>query len=59
MSEQEKIALRAKIRKGLKESYENLLIRKAALGQDVVIADANGHPIVVSAAELLSKKKDS
>ena len=56
MSEQEKIALRAKIRKGLKESYENLLIRKAALGQDVVIADANGHPIVVSAAELLSKK---
>lgn len=57
MSENERIKLRAKINKGLKESYDALLRRKAALGQDMVIADAKGQPLVVSAAELLAKKE--
>ena len=57
MSEQEKIDIRNKINEGLKKSYEALLRRKAALGQDMVIADANGQPLVVPAAELLAKRE--
>lgn len=57
MSEQEKRDLKDKICKGLKQSYENLLRRKAALGQDMVIADADGKPVIVSAKELLQKRK--
>ena len=55
MSEQEKLDLKEKITQGLKQSYENLLRRKAALGQDMVIADANGHPLIVPAKELLDR----
>lgn len=58
MSEQEKIDIRAKINEGLKKSYEALLRRKAALGQDMVIADANGQPLIVPAAELLAKREE-
>lgn len=54
MSEQEKIDLREKICRGLKMSYENLLRRKAALGQDMVFADEKGMPRVVSAREALA-----
>lgn len=57
MSEQEKINIRTKINKGLKKSYETLLRRKAALGQDMVVADANGQPVVVPAADLLAKRE--
>ncbi len=56
MSEQEKINLRIKINQGLKQSYEALLRRKAALGQDMVIADANGQPMVIAAKELLENR---
>lgn len=59
MSEQEKIALREKICKGLKQSYENLLRRKAALGQDMVFADENGQPRIVSAKEALNEYLNS
>lgn len=55
MSEQEKIELREKICQGLKESFENLLRRKAALGQDMVFADENGMPRVVPAREALAE----
>ncbi|MGM9833730.1 MAG: hypothetical protein ACI31A_08615 [Candidatus Limisoma sp.] len=55
MSEQEKKDLREKLMKGLKQSYENLIRRKAALGQDVVIADKNGQPLIVPASQLLSQ----
>lgn len=55
MSEQEKKDLREKLMKGLKQSYENLIRRKAALGQDVVIADENGQPLIVPASQLLSQ----
>ena len=54
MSEQEKQALRDKICEGLRQSYENLLRRKAALGQDMVFADENGMPRVVPAREALA-----
>ena len=57
MSEQEKINIRTKINKGLKKSDEALLRRKAALGQDMVIADANGQPVVVPAVDLLAKRE--
>lgn len=55
MSEQEKIELREKINQGLKKSYENLLRRKAALGQDMVFADENGLPRIVPAGEALAE----
>ena len=55
MSEQEKQALRDKICEGLRQSYENLLRRKAALGQDMVFADSNGLPVVVPAREALAE----
>ncbi|MDE7448946.1 MAG: hypothetical protein K2M72_01890 [Paramuribaculum sp.] len=40
---------------GLKQSYENLLRRKAALNQYMVFADKNGQPRVVSAREALAE----
>ena len=57
MSEQEKLDLKEKIIKGLKQSYENLLHRKAALGQDMVFADENGQPRIVPAREALEEYK--
>lgn len=57
MSEQEKINIRAKLNEGLKKSYDTLLRRKTALGQDMVIAGDNGQPIVVSASDLLAKRE--
>lgn len=53
MSEQEELNLFEKISEGLKESYEQLLRRKAALGQDMVFADENGCPRIVPATEAL------
>ena len=53
MSEQEKIEMREKICRGLEISYERLLRRKAALGQEMVFADENGMPRVVPAKEAL------
>lgn len=55
MSEQENQELENKICEGLKQSYEDLLRRKAALGQDMVFADENGMPRVVSAKEALEE----
>lgn len=56
MSEQEKQELRDKINRGLKQGYENLLRLKASLGQDMVISDENGRPLVVPAAEILARE---
>ena len=55
MSEEEKREMREKICMGLKQSYESLLRRKAALGQDMVFGDENGNPIVVPAREALAE----
>lgn len=58
MSEQEKIILINRIDRGLKQSYEDLVRRKAALGQDMVVADANGQPVIVPASEILSQRNN-
>lgn len=55
MSEQEELKLFEKINKGLQQSFENLLRRKAALGQDMVFADADGMPRIVPAREALTE----
>ena len=59
MSEQEKRELKDKLEKGFKQSYEELLRRKAALGQDMVFADENGMPRVVPAKEALKEYEKS
>ena len=55
MSEQEELILFDKIDKGLQQSYENLLRRKAARVRDMVFADENGMPRVVPAKEALEE----
>lgn len=55
MSEQDEIILQEKICRGLEISYEKLLRRKAALGQDMVFADENGMPRIVPAKEALAE----
>lgn len=59
MSDKEKLNLIDLIDKGLKQSYENLLKRKAALNQDMVFADENGMPRVVPAREALAEYEKS
>ena len=53
MSEQEKITLFNRIGDGIREAQRRLFERKAKLGETVIIADANGQPIEVSAEEAL------
>lgn len=55
MSEEESRVLIDRVVAGLKISYENLLRRKAALGQDMVFADENGLPRVVPAKQALEE----
>lgn len=59
MSEQEKRDLKDKIYNGLKQSYENLLRRKAALGQDLVFANDDGQPIIVPARDALKEYEET
>lgn len=59
MSEQEELKLFEKINRGLSESFENLLCRKAALGQDMVFADDNGQPRIVPAREALEEYENA
>lgn len=54
MSSNEKKDLIQKLNYGLKISFENLLHRKAALGQDMVFADEKGKPLVIPAKEALN-----
>ncbi|MDE7345161.1 MAG: hypothetical protein K2N48_00280 [Muribaculaceae bacterium] len=51
MSEKEKIEIREKLDKALKESFFKMIDLKKKLGQTVIIADGNGMPIEVSAEE--------
>lgn len=61
MSEQEFIELTDKLNKGLEDSFEELLRKKAMLGQCVITTDKAGKTIRVSAkdvlAEYLAEKK--
>lgn len=55
MSEQEKIILADKITDGIVRAQKRMLERKAKLGEPVVVADANGQPILISAEEALRR----
>ena len=51
MSAEERIELEDKLTKGLKESFEKMLLRKRQLGQSVVTCDDNGNVITLTAEE--------
>ena len=51
MSERETLDLRDKLIKGLKESFEKMLLRKRQLGESVVTSDENGNIITLTAEE--------
>ena len=55
MSDKENLDIIETLDKGLEQSYENLLRRKAALGQDMVFADENGQPRIIPAREALAE----
>ena len=51
MSEKETLDLRDKLNKGLKESFEKMLLHKKQLGESVVTCDENGNVITLTADE--------
>ena len=51
MSERESLDLRDKLNKGLKESFEKMLLRKRQLGESVVTSDEKGNVITLTADE--------
>ena len=51
MSERETLDLREKLNKGLKESFEKMLLRKRQLGESVVTSDEKGNVITLTAEE--------
>lgn len=55
MSEQETREFFEKIRKGIREAQRKMFERKMKLGEEVVIADENGMPLVISAEEALRR----
>ena len=55
MSEQEELILYDKIESGLRQSYEDLLRRKVALGQDMIFAEEKGLPRVFMDKEALKE----
>lgn len=55
MSEQEEINLFNRIKEGISKARRQMLERKAKLGETVIIADANGMPIEISAKEVLNR----
>lgn len=55
MSEQEEIKLFDRIRENIRDAQRKLFERKAKLGENVVIADENGQPFIVPAAEVLKR----
>lgn len=59
MSEQEKISLADRITAGIRKSQKALYERKAKLGESVVVADAEGRPVIIPAAEALRRIDDA
>ena len=53
MSAEKRIELEDKLTKGLKESFEKMLLRKRQLGQSVVTCDENGNVMTFSTEEAL------
>lgn len=58
MSEEDKI-MYDKIYKSIRLAQRQMLERKAKLGEDVVYADENGMPYILSAAEALQRLNES
>lgn len=57
MSEQEEIKLFERIRENIQQAQRTLFERKAKLGESIVIADENGKPVIVKAADYLKHIK--
>lgn len=55
MSEEEKIALHTDLMNSMKRSTKRMLERKAKLGERVIVADADGLPLEISAEEALRR----
>lgn len=53
MSEEEKIELFERIGQGIRKAQRQMVERKAALGQNIIIADGEGQPIEIPAKEAL------
>ena len=51
MSEKERIELEDKLTKGLKQSFEKMLLRKRQLGESVVTSDEKGNRITLTAED--------
>ena len=57
MSEKEEIKLFERIRESISNAQKKMIEHKAKLGESVVIADADGNPIEISAEEALKLYK--
>jgi hypothetical protein len=55
MSDQDKINLSDRITEGIRKAQRELFERKAKLGESIVIADANGQPVIVKAEDYLKR----
>lgn len=53
MSEQERLDLFKRIRESINKAQVAMLERKAKLGENVVIADDEGNPLIMSADKAL------
>lgn len=59
MSEQETIELYERIRENIRQAQRKLFERKAKLGENIVIADENGQPLVIKAEDYLKQLNDN
>ena len=55
MTEQEGIELYERIRENIRQAQRKLFERKAKLGENIVIADENGQPLVIKAEDYLKQ----
>lgn len=55
MSDQEQIIFFDRITNGIRKAQKRLFERKVRLGETVVVADADGQPITITAEEALRK----
>ena len=59
MSEQDGIELYERIRENIRQAQRKLFERKAKLGENIVIADENGQPLVIKAEDYLKQLNDN
>lgn len=55
MSEQEEIKLFSRISEGIQTAQRRLFERKAKLGEPVIVADADGQPVRISAEDAMRR----